>query len=75
MLSLYVCHFYRGDTFMKSFAEIGTLRSILPKFVNILAFTATATKQTLDCVIERLSMKESAMIGANVGRGNIKYIV
>jgi len=67
--------FDRGDAFRKSFAEIGTLRSILPKSVNVLALTATATKQTVDCVVERLSMKEPAIIGANVGRGNIKYIV
>ena len=43
--------------------------------VNTLALIATATKQTVDCVVERLSMKEPAMIRANVGQRNIKHIV
>ena len=37
-----------GDQFRKSLAQIGDLRSLLPKGVNILALTATATKETLD---------------------------
>lgn len=40
-----------------------------------MALTATVTKDTMDCVIQRLSMKEAVVIGANTGRSNIKYIV
>ena len=54
--------FYRGDVFRKAFAEIGNLRSILPYNMNVMA---TATKQMVECVIERLCMKEPAIIGAN----------
>ena len=59
------CH-NRGDAFRRAFSEIGTLRSILPKLVHILALTATATQQTVDCVIERLSMKDIAVIGDDI---------
>ena len=65
----------RGDAFRTAFSEIGTLRSILPKSVHILALTATATQQTVDCVIERLSMKDITVIGDNIDRSNIKYIL
>lgn len=50
---------YRGDAFGRAFAEIGTLQSILPKSVDVLALTATATYETMDCVIQHLSMKKS----------------
>ena len=43
--------------------------------MHILALTATATKQTADCVIERLSMKDITVIGDNIDRSNIKYIL
>ena len=66
---------HRSDAFRRAFAEIGTLRSILPKSVNVLALTATATCETVDCVIERLSMKNPNIIGDNADRSNIKYVV
>ena len=43
--------------------------------MNIFELIATATKQMLDCVTERLCMKEPTLIGANVDRSNIKYSV
>ena len=67
--------FYRVDVFRKAFAEIGNLRSILPYNVNVMALTATATKQMVECVVERLCMKEPAIIEATVDRSNIKYFV
>lgn len=57
----------------KAFADIGTLRSILPNTVSVMALTATCTKDTMDCVIQRLSIKEVLVVGANTGRSNIKY--
>ena len=65
----------RGDELRKAFADIGTLRSILPNTVNVRALTAICTKDTMDCVIQHLSMKEVSVVGANTGRSNIKYIV
>ena len=64
--------FYRVDVFRKAFAEIGNLRSILPYNVDVMALTATATKQMVECVVERLCMKEPAIIGATVDRSNIQ---
>ena len=37
--------------------------------------TATATKETVTCIMERLSMKDPAIIGTNADRSNIKCIV
>ena len=62
----------RGDEFRKAFADIGTLRSILLNIVNVMALTATCTKDTMNCVIQHLSMKEVLVVGANTGRSNIK---
>ena len=50
---------YRGDNFRKSFAEIGIVRSLIPTNVNILALTATATKETADILMERLCMTDA----------------
>ena len=47
----------------------------MPKSVHILALTVTATQGTVDCVIERLSMKDTTTIGDDVNRSNIKYIL
>ena len=47
----------------------------MPKSVNVLALTATATNETVDCVIEHLSMKNPNIIGHNADRSNIKYVV
>ena len=43
-----------GDQFRRAFARIGDLRSLIPKSVNVLALTATATTETLSVVMERL---------------------
>ena len=67
--------YFRGDSFRLAFAEIGTLRSLLPKSVNVLALTATATKATLDCIVEKVFLKCPEIIGLPPNRKNIKYIV
>lgn len=67
--------FHRGENFRKAFFEIGTLRSLLPKSVNVLALTATATKQTFTSAKEHLSMIDPVVIGLNADRTNIRYIV
>jgi len=41
----------------------------------VLAFTATATEETLGCVEDRLAMKDVILIGLHSSRPNIKYIV
>ena len=67
--------YFRGDSFRLAFAEIGTLRSLLPNSVNVSALTATATKATMDCIVEKLSLKCPEVIGLPPNRKNIKYIV
>ena len=42
--------YFRGDSFRKTFAIIGEVRSIIPSHVNIMALTITATKETLEVV-------------------------
>ena len=66
---------HRGDEFRKVFAELGSVRCLIPKSVKILAVTATATKETLDSVTCRLSMEKPVLIGLPPNRINIKYIV
>ena len=41
----------------------------------MLALTASATHETMDCVIQCLSMKNPNIIGLNADRSNIKYAV
>ena len=66
---------HRGDEFRRAYSEIGTLRSIIPRNVNLLALTATATQETLDVVTDRLSLKEPVVIGLQPDKDNIKYLV
>lgn len=51
------------------------MRSLVPSNVQVLALTATATHETLDCVVERLSMKSPAVIGLSPERDNITFYV
>jgi bloom syndrome protein len=71
------CHhseiLFRGDSFRVAYAHIRDIRSILPSHVNIMALTATATKETYDVVCSRLSMKNPSVIGCAPNRDNIFY--
>ena len=62
-----------GDQFRRSFTRIGDLRSILPKNVNVLALTATATTETLSAVIERLSMHSVSVVALPPCQNNIYF--
>ena len=64
-----------GDQFRKSFARIGDLRSLIPKNVNVLALTTTATTQSLSLVIERLSIHNVSVVAVSPSRDNIMYKV
>ena len=54
---------------------MGSVRSLLPNEVKILALTATATQETLKCVVSRPSMQDPAIIGLSPDRPNIKLSV
>ena len=64
-----------GDEFRVAFAKIGNIRSLLPTSVNILALTATATKETYKIVCDRLSMPQPLLIAVSPCKSNIIYIV
>ena len=64
-----------GDSFRKAFAEIGDLRSTIPSSVNVLALTATATKETFDVIVKRLSLENPTVVALPPFRNNISYSV
>jgi len=72
---MYYNYFCRGDSFRVAFAKLGTLRSILPSQVSVLALTATATRETYKCVEDHLELRNVVLVGKPSDRINIKYIV
>ena len=76
-ITLHFCKYLlcRGKDFRRTFAEIGSIRSLIPNSVRILALTATATRDTLDCVSHSLSLEDPKIIGLPPNRSNIKYVV
>ena len=45
----------RGNDFRVAYAHLGELRSVINENVNVMALTATATKETYETVCLRLS--------------------
>ena len=65
--------YFRGDSFCRAFAIIDAVRRyIIPSHVNIMALTATATKETLEVVKCHLSLVNPVLIGLSPKRPNIK---
>ena len=64
-----------GTKFRTTFSEIGTLRSLIPRQVKILALTATATTETFSIVSKTLSMQAPNLISLPPQRDNIIYEV
>ena len=62
-----------GDDFRIAFSEIGTLRSLIPQHVKVMALTATCTVETLQIIKERLAMQEPEIIALSPQRPNIFY--
>lgn len=63
-----------GDEF-RTFSKIGSVRSLMPIEVKVMALTATATCETLNVVIQRLSMENPTLISMPPNRDNIVYRV
>ena len=57
------------------FAHLGEVRSLIPRHVNVLALTATATKSTRKATIKRLNMKHPRVISITPSKDNIIYSV
>ena len=56
-------------------AEIGTLRSLIPSEVNILALTATATTEIFHSVTASHLMKDVQLISSPPSRANLIYFL
>ena len=65
---------FRGYNFREDYSKLGTLSSVFPK-ANIVAVTATATKNYQKAIIQSLNMKDPKLVVANPDRANIFYEV
>ena len=66
---------FRGTDFRPQYRTIGLLRSFLPKDVQNLALTATATEKIKQDVCKSLLMSEPCLISLSSTRRNIYYDV
>ena len=64
-----------GECFRAAFSEIGTLRSLIPSEVNILALTATATTEIFRSVTSSLLMKEVQLFFSLPSRDYLIYFL
>ena len=69
------CVKFWGDQFRQTFALIGDLRSLIQSNVKLLALTATATIETYQCVVKRLSMDNPVLVSISPERSNIINLV
>ena len=67
--------FYRGDTFRTLLSRVGEVRSLLPRGVNVMAVTATATKSVRQAVSHILGMKNPHIVARSPCKQNIMYAV
>ena len=64
-----------GDEFRTAFSKIGSLRSLIPQKVHVMALTATAMTETYHVVTKRLSMHNTVLMALPPYRDNIMYEV
>ena len=60
-----------GNDFRIAFANIGTLRSLIPEHVRVMASTATCTATTVEIITERLSLVQPEVIALSPNWSNI----
>ena len=65
----------RGKTFRTDFAHISEIRSLMPKWTNLMALTATANLATRKIVIRSLEMHGCYIKARNPNKRNIHYMV
>ena len=66
---------YRGASFRSEFSRIGEVRSLIPRGVNVMALTATATRSTRRRIIQSLCMENCYIVFKNPLKSNIMYEV
>ena len=65
---------YRGEEFRREFANLGEVRSLVPR-CKMMALTATATTATQNVMCKVLGMQDPLVIAEVPNRANIKYVV
>ena len=73
--SSFMYMYYRGKSFRIQFKNIAEARSIIHNSVNIMAPTATASRQTCQFIVDSLCMHSYSMITRMPNRLNIKCVV
>lgn len=66
---------YRGGSFRHEFDNISEARSIIPRNVNLMALTATASQATRKIIQDSLCMSNCVVISKPPNKLNIKYTV
>lgn len=66
---------FRGEEFRREFSKIGSIRSVLPQHVGVMALTATATTSTRKVVCSKLGMVAPSIVSESPNKSNIKYVV
>ena len=66
---------FRGNAFHTEFSKVGEIKSILPKQVNVMALTATATNSTRREICITLGMVKPLIVSRSPNKPNIYYYV
>ena len=66
---------HRGETFQPLLLRIGEIRSILPKGVNVMALTATATHQLRLEVSRIIGLQNELVVAISPIKSNIFYAI
>ena len=79
MLTLLLCTFCftscRGDDFRVEFSRLGEVRSLIPKDVNVMALTATATRSLRGAVCKTLGMDNPVVVTVSPDKTNMVFSV
>jgi len=70
-----VFYTFRGKDFRKEYGHLGEMRGLLNTSVNVMALTATATKQTRKDLCKPLCLLNPVMILESPEKSNIVYSV
>ena len=73
-MTIYISIF-RAEDYRPEFSHLGEIRSLIPKHVNVMALTATATVMLQRYVMETLCMINPAIIQTSPKKGNLHFSV
>ena len=65
----------RGETFRRGFSQLGELRSLVSEGVNVMALTATATRQTRKSIFSTLHMLKPKIVYLRPIKDNIFFLL